>query len=127
MENTNKLIAEFLGAKTTIIEGESNEYDMYGLIPTIIDSEYEQHYFTPEQMLFNEDWNWLMEIVNKIENILIKETDNCFNVTIGCGLYCTIQDAYGELVEINTCQSTKILGVYMAVVEFIEWYNNLTK
>lgn len=71
---------------------------------------------------YHTSWDWLMPVVEKIENILLS-TDNSFNVTIGCGIYCTIQDAYGELIDINTCEPTKIEATYKAVVEFIKWYN----
>ncbi len=71
---------------------------------------------------FSNCWDLLMPVVEKIEDILLN-TDNSFNVTIGCGLDCTIQDDYGVLIEINTCEQTKIKTVFKAIVEFIKWYN----
>ena len=73
-------------------------------------------------MKYDNDWNWLMEVGHHIEQIVLPETDNCFNVTIGAGLYCIIQDAYGELVEITGDGATKILAVHAACVKFAEWY-----
>ena len=75
-----------------------------------------------QEVRYHFDWEWIMKVVNYIENIVLPNTDNCFNVTIGAGLYCVIQDAYGELVEISTCETTKILSVFEACVQFAEWY-----
>ena len=73
-------------------------------------------------MKYDCSWDWLMEVVHHIENIILPETDNCFNVTIGAGLYCVIQDAYGELIEITGDGATKILSVHEACVKFADWY-----
>ena len=75
---------------------------------------------------YHSDWNWLMEVVEKIESISFEE-DNFINVTIGCGFDCTIQDAHGKLFELSTCEHTKIKTVYNACLEFIKWYNEQKK
>ena len=95
MENleNNKLIAEFIDNRTTA-----------------------------ENLMFDFSWDWLMPVVEKIELVML-ENDNSINVTIGSSLYCTIQDSHMEVIELNTCEPTKILTVYKAVVEFINWYN----
>ena len=74
--------------------------------------------------MYLEDWNELMSVVDKIEHIQL-ETDNCFNVTLGGGLHCVIQDAYGEVVEITASKPTKIQTMYAAVVDFIIWLDLL--
>jgi len=70
----------------------------------------------------NNDWNGMMELVDKIERIVLPETDNCFNVTIGAGLYCVIQDAYGELIEVTGDGQIKLEAVFNACIKFLDWY-----
>jgi len=94
MENlkNNKLIAEFLGLEkfkdllATIHNGKINiSIDIY------------------EQSKFDTDWNWLMEVVEKILNICL-ELDSM-------EMYYSITDS---IPDIN--QS------YNEVIEFINWY-----
>lgn len=65
-----------------------------------------------ENMKFHSSWDWLMPVVEKIEglNFGIKIYKNSCWVT--------------NYPESNTCAtSSKIKSVWLAVVEFIEWYN----
>ena len=78
-----------------------------------------------EQAQYHTSWDWLMPVVEKIENTnLFPTTENAINVTIGATLYCLIQDSYGEKFEIVGQGKTKLLSVYQAVVEFIKNQNN---
>jgi len=73
---------------------------------------------------FKEDWNTLMEVVDKIESITVDE-DNSFNVTIGATNYCVIQDSNGELYEsVENYGVSKLITTYNACVEFVKWFNN---
>ena len=73
---------------------------------------------------FDTDWNWLMEVVEKIESIVWEETnDTSFNVTIGATSYCVIQDNNGGMIEIIGEGKSKLESVYNACVEFVKWYN----
>lgn len=120
IEEKNILIAEFMGWKLGH--------------PELLELRWSNEWFegrdkktTKGYLHFHTDWNWLMQVVEKIESITadgFDNSDNFFNVTIGCGLYCTIQDAYGEILEIDNCKETKIKTVYSACVEFIQWFNN---
>lgn len=111
----NKIIAEFMGYKY------SNE-DEYLQVVSGFEIDFNLENEFNEDLLFHSDWNWLMEVVEKIESISFEE-DNFINVTIGCGFDCTIQDAHGKLFELSTCEHTKIKTVYNACVYFIEWHN----
>lgn len=95
---TNQLLREFLG----IEEGTVNSVDA-----------------NIELIDFHNSWDLLMKVVDKIEDINID--GNFFNVTIGDGNFCVIQDLHGELVEINVDASSKILTVYKSCVEFVRW------
>lgn len=108
MTDKNRKLAEFLGWKKSL----GVTYFKGNKITT------SKHFDYVE----NNDWTGLMEVVHKIEQIVLPETDNCFNVTIGGGLYCVIQDAYGELVEITGDGATKIQAVHAACVKFLDWY-----
>ena len=63
----NKLIAEFMGVNPTIL-GDEITYEMYGIIDCIEDGVDEQHFFLEEQLIFHTSWDWLMPVVEKIEN-----------------------------------------------------------
>ena len=113
MIDKNKKLAEFMGRNGKMLK---HLYSFKNI------EHNGQVWFNEDELKFDKDWNWLMQVVHKIENIVLPETDNCFNVTIGGGLYCTIQDAYGEILEITTDGSTKILTVHEACVKFVDWY-----
>lgn len=99
-----KLIAEFMQLYTTELHGDVVWFDYDGAKP----------------VLYNSDWNWLMEVVDKIEGMeywteLIGEENN-YHFNIGkTGRFFADFDNEGE---------TKIKAVYSGVIQFIEWYNN---
>jgi len=97
----NKLIAEFMGRVIP-----EDELEFYDENPTT-------HYY-------DSDWNWLMEVVEKIK----KETneDEFLNRLI------TTESRNGIVLEFNleNCFRKSYLSieaVYNACVEFIKWYN----
>lgn len=123
IKEKNNLIAKFMGMtkghpSKTELRWEKFWFEKLSSDGNIFESGRRHEY-----LLFDTEWNWLMQVVEKIEGIVITETDNYFNVTIGSGLYCVVQDDYGEIVEIIASEETKIKTVYTACVEFIEWYN----
>lgn len=97
-EETNKLIAEFMNCENS---------QAWKLIP----SPYEC------------DWNWLMEVVEKIEsldgNIHICNNDVFVHFPKRCRKLIRVN---GERLKIN-----RIEAVYKACVEFIKWYNSADK
>lgn len=77
------------------------------------------------EMKYHSSWDWLMPIVEKIENRLKWK----YEVEIGNNLYvtdsvyrCTIHDA-GKAYYNDVENASKINSVYLAVVQFIKWYN----
>ena len=116
----NKLIAEFLNWEFDDLS-ETFETPFLKLV--------EPHAFGDEQfscklqdfeLEFHTDWNWLMEVVEKIEeteienNILMLESignEAKFIYDDGCRF---LNSNIGE---------TKIEAVYNACVKFIKWYN----
>jgi hypothetical protein len=99
LEN-NKLIAEFLGYETYEMNGVLNVHYSENNIRTIQDTYY------------HADWNWLMEVVEKIESL-------GFDVVIVHNI-CKITNGENEiLLEIGQ----KIYATYNACIDFIKWYN----
>jgi len=99
----NRLLAEFMGYKHN---PETEEY-----FETFIKDGVSE--YRVDLLQFHSDWNWLMEVVEKIESI--KGTQIFIN-----GISCEIMFK-GKVISKHF--NTKIEAVYMAVVEFIKWYN----
>ena len=99
----NKLIADFMGKEW------HKEFfkDVFIISPSNITYK------------FDTDWNWLMEVVEKINNT------GRFEVIIQYG-FCYITDGLGELT-LSLPEKNTIYAVHKAVVEFIKWYNENNK
>ena len=125
MENiieNNKLIAEFLNWEFDDLS-ETFETPFLKLV--------DPHAFGDEQfscklqdfeLEFHSDWNWLMRLVEKIENL--QDENNCaiYNVqTEQCFVEIIINHTSETIVEVDS--NSKIQTVYRACVEFIKWYN----
>jgi len=106
---SNKLIAEFMGVKPTIL-GDEITYEMYGAIDCIEDGVDEQHFFLEEQLLFHTSWDWLMPVVERIN----------LQVTLGhaTGNIHKLIDKIHHIVKYAMKDAT-----YKAVVEFINQHN----
>ena len=93
IEENNKLIAEFMGLN----------------IDRGVQSDYMEH-----ELKYNESWNWLMPVVQKIESL-------GYVFTIPGG-----KAEYGEMISETRCfiAEDKISSTYQAVLEFIKTYNN---
>ena len=113
----NKLIAGFMGHE--VMEEEA-----------FLSGDYEQgkdmtNIRVDVSLRYHESWDWLMPVVEKIEDIQDgNEGDSIrghiYEVTIKQGNIVTIQ---GDGCSIWADASPKILSVWIAVVEFIKWYN----
>ena len=103
----NKIIAEFMWWK------EQEEDFMFN--PKTSGSIY------IKSLLFHKDWNWLMEVVEKIESIKIETYKVRVDIYFNC---CQINPTHWEqLISIYGNKETKIEAVYNACIEFIKWYN----
>ena len=111
LEN-NKLLAEFLGLT---LEQEQERIFIQGLGTKLIED------------TFNTDWNWLMEVVEKIEslneniNVEIKSKYNRFsNKRLNQTSF--INSENYELVSHSGLNESKLESVYQAVIQFVKWY-----
>lgn len=126
-EHNNKLIVDFLELRPCVeCDNKNGQYyycSWYGK-PT----ESNLHYFKPDEMKYHWHWNWLMNVVDKIESTWHDE-HGFFGVYISSNS-CTIQGTkfrvdkspakpvyYNQLVLKDKLQST-----YVAVINFISWY-----
>ena len=107
METSNKIIAEFMGAKLT--------KDLKIMYPV-----YEGDSSYVKNLKYHSDWNWLMEVVEKIESL--HESNN---VLIGTNItYVQIHNKVSNEQEtFKGVSNIKIEAVYNACIEFIKWYN----
>jgi hypothetical protein len=107
MENTNKLLAEFLGMKP-------HHNDSNVMILNINGINYP---FEVSELNYDTDWNRLMLVVDKIESLGV-----CVEIRENvCYIETSTNNYYSELEE------TKIQATYKACVEFVKWYNKQKK
>ena len=97
----NKLIVDFLN--TDVNNDGTYELPQFGTIRPNGDFKTS---FTLEQMKFDKDWNWLMEVVDKILNISL-ELDSMEP-------YYNITDSVPNIKQ-----------THEAVIEFINYYNTI--
>ena len=115
MEENNKIIAEFINITFDVNRHKPYE-DVNG--------------WRYEDLKFHSDWNWLMKVVEKIENTKIKDysistdiTDdktfiNVWHYGDGGKWSILISNLNEEYKDFNKTQRT-----YKAVVKFINFYN----
>lgn len=103
MKNTtenNRLIAEFMGYK--VIKNPPIIDDVI-VWHKGIDISFPDNTLIESNLVYHNDWNWLMSVVEKIANIK------------------GFHDIESDLA--NTKATAKIEDVYSSCISFIEWYN----
>jgi hypothetical protein len=75
---------------------------------------------------YSSDYNWLMEVVCKIESI--EDGNNCAKYNF------IIEQSFIEIIDNHTSEEiikldrgTKKEAIYNACIEFIKWYNQQSK
>ncbi|MAN60483.1 MAG: hypothetical protein CMI60_00920 [Parvibaculum sp.] len=122
----NKLIAQFMGLPTEVFKSGKVKYYYREFNSGMYDPEtnwYEEH-----ELSYNVSWDWLMPVVEKIEevfiddsNLIIKEHRYEFDMKY---TQCEIYDHVRDCVVASGDMGSKILSTYQSVVEFIKEYNN---
>jgi hypothetical protein len=123
----NKLIAGFMGFKTSRVDHNNR---------LVYNEEYESGDRAREkEVIYHTSWDWLMPVVEKIENMVLhealKEGVSAFDVSINGG-WCEIEmgSQYGmafpeiDFEVIQHSSDSKLNSTWLAIVEFIQWYNN---
>ncbi len=108
--DNNKLLAEFMGKKELITESQFLAMEHKAHNPTII-----------EYLRYDTDWNWLMQVVEKIEDIESIDVDI---LSHGTRIY---EWRSGGRVIADNCAdisfNKKIEHTYDSVIKFVKWYN----
>ena len=116
----NKLIAEFMGYnKTTMNNGKKELW-------TIGSTSDNKNYFEfVDGLVFHSDWNWLMQVVEKIEKEHEFNTKLWYNRTRKDYQMQLFYTDFEKDIIVNS--KSKIEAVYNACIEFIKWYNQQNK
>mgnify|MGYP003644607302 CR=1 FL=1 len=124
IEESNKLIAEFLGMQKTDIGWFDNE----GSLSQYIYDETGGN--CHDYLLFDKDWNWIIPVVEKIESLKINGKYFIPYIDIrgsNCTIYKKVRHGLPEpwfRASDITPSGNKIQGVYITILEFIKWYND---
>lgn len=124
----NKLIAEFMGAKI-LSPNTKYSYIQYPLdVYTYTKGQHKETYkqcLHSKNLEYHSSWNWLMEVVEKIESLYITNRVFIANQTVITIHDKSINDSkvfIGQQQFANLPQNKKE-NTYNACVEFIKWYN----
>lgn len=115
MEKTdNELIAKFMGWT------QHDKVKEWMNVPKGQDLHFKAWKLRKDSLLFNESWDWLMPVVEKIETM-----DRTLVNIYGDGTVIAVDneglEIYGKTTHGN--KDDKIQHVYRAIVDFIKWYN----
>lgn len=114
----NKLFAEFLNDEKFGLIGKTDFHDGNNYVDTFNLPSGTPYKFN--ELKFHKDWNWLMQVVEKIESIKDKKTDIKFDVVINVKVCCV--GGVFEYIYQATAE-TKIEATWIACLEFVKWYN----
>jgi|SRR6478736_7922342 len=111
----NKLIALFMGAEDmqTYLSFKHIKHDSLPIKG--------QWYYMFTELQYDKSWDWLMPVVEKIEQLLPDDSI----ITIE-HKRCYIPTIYNE-ITIEGNADTKLRATYNAVIGFIRWYNKNIK
>lgn len=112
----NILLAQFIG------------WELYNNLLTFDESLFtfsESNVFILD-LKFHSDWNWLMEVVEKIERYLYDEQGTEFKIDVfaGASIYIPKTKIHIHFPYNN---SSKIEAVYNACIDFVKWYNEIPR
>jgi hypothetical protein len=91
-----------------------------GLIAIFMDN-YQKLSYDPEFGRFHLQWDWLMPVVEKIEEMDVVASFQIEQPTIY--IWKSSENSTFKDIEIDIFKSSKLEAVYKAVIEFIKWYN----
>ena len=117
----NKLIAEFMGWEIYKNVGREVEYFVKGQLEThhkVVDN-----WLSFLNMKYHSSWDWLMPVVEKIEtfNHAVTITQNICTIRA-----CIMGDRTVRAHQTGNYKTpdTKLYNTWLAVVEFVKWYNS---
>ncbi len=120
----NKLIAEFMGWKyfpKDSINGHCGVLKKIGKGDLLLDHTIAgQGSWAPK---YHSSWNWLMPVVEKIENTGYISTIEKMNLNYTHRVWFNDAKTYQEVAH-GARDETKLIAVYEAVIDFIKWHNS---
>ena len=120
----NKLIAEFMGVFDKILStGNIHSWSDAPYYYTTEDTREKVIKNISKYSKYSKDWNWLMQVVEKIENLSKEGETYMFSIT----KFSARVTYKGSRIVDLPIDNTKIEAVYNACVEFIKWYNKQNK
>jgi len=117
----NKLIAEFMGWGNVV--DYISEIEVYHRASPSCSSMFIKFPVLLYNFKYNESWDWLMPVVEKIESLgyaLKIIQNNCF-------IYGSTMGDHTEYFKNVGYGESKLESTWLTVVEFIKWYNEQTK
>lgn len=132
VKTDNELIAEFMGFTCIMelvgVDGKTERtyknVEVLGLL-----SPYFGGHRTPH-LQFDSSWDWLIPVVEKIETICMEGEYWIVEIgkmNSGSNRYCRIRINHIPYPVSLGIEATHIKAVYVAVVQFIKWYNSLNQ
>ena len=130
LEEYNKMCAEFLGFKCSI--NEQYELPNMMILPPAKNSNLcrTAKVCCVEDMQFHSDWNWIMEVVEKIQTL-----DRLGGIVLiqqgGCRITSRLAGDHSVYANVNNYFLQGVKGqkeaVVQAVYQFLIWYNETNK
>lgn len=104
---------------------ELTELEKFILLSNFMENDSLKSWITEDNYInyFRDDWNSLMEVINKLEQIEL-ENEGSICINIQSGAYTVGFDSNGDLFEFTESVKDKITSTYECVVKVILWYNN---
>jgi hypothetical protein len=99
----NYMLAQFMGF------GKTDFHDGKGLVNTYTDHEGSPH--TIHELLFDESWDWIMEVVKKYNRLQDEGVDKVRG-----------QTGWSHRIE-QGLLDVEIDEVYYGLIDFVNWYN----
>ena len=109
----NPIIAKFMGFTYDYM-------DSY-LIVYKRNKQYNNEIWRQNELKFNESWDWLMQVVEKIEEMDVVASFQIEQPTIY--IWSSSESSTFKNIEVDIFTKSKIQAVYEACIKFIEWYN----
>jgi|LakMenE18May11ns_1017448.scaffolds.fasta_scaffold9792514_3 hypothetical protein len=123
----NKIIAEFMGLELEETLSGKFVYARNEFNNPNKENDCQTNFYEANELCFHSDWNWLMEVVDKIESLgYISNQDSRICEGSLKPIYyfrIFIKHYKGQNVGYSKA-NTGIEAVYNACVEFIKWYND---
>lgn len=116
----NKLIAAFMGYDNYVKPISSN-----GIC--VFNDHKGNRRVAPNYAEFNSSWNWLMPVVDKIERLGYGTRMDYHRASMyGVTIFVMKRGLINAIIHVAK-QDSRLTSVYLAVVEFIKWYNKCQK